>query len=165
MKFKNLLALLSLKILHSAVWSSCSYSTDFLASSRGSVSSQTHFSISHSTDNTRPACSPDLTVPAYCLWAYVKSIKNTSCQVGGLNQHIQEHSQGIPKEMLQHVVMRTTCHIQTVKINMNCRQHEVPSVNKMFSLCLRMVFHCKIHIVFLMHPIQYSYILAGNVSK
>jgi hypothetical protein len=130
LEFENLLAhwavLSRNSIVHSEVWSNCSYGTDCLAGSHGSVSSQTYFSPSHSTNNTRPACSLDLAVPAYCLWGSVKSIQNTSCQVGGLKEQIPEHSQGISKEMLQHVVTPTKCHIQTVKINMNSHQHEMP---------------------------------------
>ena len=85
-----------------------------------------YLSLSHSTDNTWPACSPDLAVPACCLWGYVKSIQNTSCQVGSLKQQILLHSQGISKEMLQCVVTPKKCPIQTVKINMNSYQYEMP---------------------------------------
>jgi len=112
--------------MHSEAWSNCSYHTDCLAGSQWQWFQPDYFSLSHSTDNTWPACSPDLAVPACWLWGYVKSIQNTSSQVGGLKQQILEHSQAISKEMLQHVVTPTKCHIQTVKINMNSRQYEMP---------------------------------------
>jgi len=84
--------------VHSEVWSNCSYSTDFLAGSHGSVSSQTisQFLI--------PLTTPGL--PARLIFQYqptgsgAMSRAYASCQVGGLKQQIPEHSQGISKEML-----------------------------------------------------------------
>ena len=84
LKFENLLAhwvvLSQNSIMHSEVWSNCSYSTDCLAGSHGSVSSQT---ISHFLN---PLTTPGL--PAHMILQYqptasgtVKSIQNTSAKL------------------------------------------------------------------------------------
>ena len=63
--------------------------------------------ISRFGDNTWPACSPDLAVPDYFLWGYIKSrvYKTGSANIADLKKQILECIQGIPKEMLQHVII------------------------------------------------------------
>jgi len=53
-----------------------------------------------------PARSPDLAVPDYFLWGYIKSriYKTHPANIAELKQRILERTQGIPKEMLQHVM-------------------------------------------------------------
>ena len=56
-------------------------------------------------DITWPACSPELAVPDYFLWGYLKSKVYKTCpaNIDDLKQWILECIQGIPKEMLQRV--------------------------------------------------------------
>jgi hypothetical protein len=53
-----------------------------------------------------PARSPNLTVPDYFLWGYTKSIiyETHPANIADLKQRILGHTQGIPKEILQHVM-------------------------------------------------------------
>ena len=62
--------------------------------------------ISRFGDITWPARSPDLAVPDYFLWGYVKSkvYETRPANIDDLKQRIRECTQGIPKEMLQRVM-------------------------------------------------------------
>jgi len=62
--------------------------------------------VSHIRDITCPARWPDHGVPDYFLWVYVKSkvYETHPANIADLKQQILECIQGIPKEMLQHVM-------------------------------------------------------------
>jgi hypothetical protein len=82
-------------------WSSSSYSTNFLASPQDSVSQQTLFLILGITW-------PDLAVPDYFLWCYVRSkvykvYETRPTSIYDLKHQILECVQGIPKALLQRV--------------------------------------------------------------
>ena len=62
--------------------------------------------ISHFRDITWPAHLPDLSVPDYFLWVYIKSKVYETCpaNIDDLKLQFPECIQGIPKEMLQCVM-------------------------------------------------------------
>jgi hypothetical protein len=62
--------------------------------------------ISHFGDISWPAHSPDLVVPDYFLWSYIKRkvYEIHPANIDDLKWQIQKHIQGIPKEMLQCVI-------------------------------------------------------------
>jgi hypothetical protein len=107
--------------------------------------------ISRFADITWLARSPDLAVPDYFLWGYVKSKECETCpaNIDYLKQWIREFIQGIPKEMLRVMTVflsrlevywktwwsPTKCHIQTVMIQMNSHGHG------MYLLVLITFFH------------------------
>lgn len=62
--------------------------------------------ISHFRDINFPTHSPNLSVPDYFLWGYAKSkiYETHPANIDDLKQQILECIQGIPNEILQHVM-------------------------------------------------------------
>jgi hypothetical protein len=126
--------------------------------------------ISHFQDITWPTRSPDLAVPDYFLWGCVKSkvYKTDPGNIADLKHWILECIQGIHKEMLQVVMVAFPLHLQAYwmtrwshrKFHLNSNVwNEISwtwnapkSVNRIFPLFLKKLFHLKNHKVFFDAP-------------